>query len=431
MTIPQNVQINKPLGKNSISSLYVLFEDRSYYHDFIIPAIIQNFGFVPFGDLTKNNSLYGLVDEQLNVITPDSSFLKLIPSADNKDKLVMDFVADAFIEMNNYLASAVVIGKLSKNSPYFNLKSHRSYINPATVVNESQIRILSKFNTYANSNKSLYSSIIDEESFNKKYIDYIKNQIKNNFVITKSGIVLSTNFFNFVSGLVIDIAKDKADNDTIKYDKYLNVNDFDCFRDACKRFGFKIDVNVPWRIYADLNSPAMKEKSGNHIGYMQRYNLGGITDLFSKRYLVAYAEEIEHLKNYFYNSYSDFMKNNLYYELDYNKLQSCDFRKSVVRKRDLITREQYYQKFPDTYWLRLYTYFRNYETKRGLTQQQFENVVREANNYVKAGRNFPALTYVNDYFKQFKDVQYLSSLQANNKVVEQRVQSAFVSDLIF
>jgi hypothetical protein len=125
------------------------------------------------------------------------------------------------------------------------------------------------------------------------------------------------------------------------------------------------------------------------------------------------------------------MINNPYYELDYSKLESCDFRKGVVRKRDLITREQYYQKFPDTYWLRLYTYFRNYETRKGLTQQQFENIVREANNYVKAGKNLFALTFINDYFKEFKDVQYLSSLQANNKVVEQKAQSRFSPDLIF
>lgn len=422
---------SKPLGKNSVSSIYVLFEDRNYYHQVIIPAIIGTYGFVPFGDLIKENSLFGLVDNNLDVILPDISYFKKVPSANKEEKLVMDFVADAFNEMNEYLASAVLMGKISSKSPYVNLKAHKCYLNPQLTVEAFNTKLSKMFERQMNLDASFSSSITDAKTFNKKFISFLKNNINNDMPVTKSAVVLSTNFFNFVSGLVIDIAKDKADNDTVKFEKYLNTADFDCFRDACKRFGFKIDVNVPWRIYADLNSPAMNTQSGNHIGYMTKYNIKNPSDLFAKRYSPVFIEEINHLKQLFYTSYNYIFKNNKYYELDYKKLDICDFKKSTVKQRDLLSREEYINSFDDLYWLRAYIYFRNYETKKYLNQQQFENIVREAGHFLKINKYFQSLEFSNSFFKQYKDVQYFSSLQSGNKVVQQKAQSKSAPDLIF
>lgn len=97
----------------------------------------------------------------------------------------------------------------------------------------------------------------------------------------------------------------------------------------------------------------------------------------------------------------------------------------------MLTREQYFTAFPDTYWLRLYTYFKNYETKRGFKQQDFENIVREANNYVKIDKQFDALSYINNYFKQFKSVYYLSYLQNRRKKVETKAYNSGMPEIIF
>lgn len=422
---------SKPLGKNSVSSTYVLFEDRAYYRQVIIPALAANYGFIPFGDLIQSNALYGLINNNLDVIVPDTSYFSNIPSSNKEEKLVMNFVADAFNEMNEYLATAASIGKLSKNSPYVKLKAHKTYLSPQLTVDVTKNKLMKLFEQNVNSNMSMSSAIIDEKTFNKKYALFLKKNINNDLMITKSAIVLSTNFFNFASGLVIDIAKDKADNDSIKFEKYLITPDFVCFQDACKRFGFKIDVNVPWRIYADLNSPAMNQKSGNHVGYMARYNIRDVDDLFAKRYSPTFIEELNHLKKMFYDSYTYFFEKNGYYELDYKKLTKCDFNTGVVKKRDLLSREQYYSSFDDLYWLKMYIYFRNYETKKGLNQQQFENLVRESGNFLKVNKYYQSLEFANSFFKQFKDVHYLSSLQPKTNVVEMKAESRSMPDLIF
>jgi len=107
-----------------------------------------------------------------------------------------------------------------------------------------------------------------------------------------------------------------------------------------------------------------------------------------------------------------------------NKLCQADAKIYNVKERKIVTFDQFTKDFPDTFWLRLYTYFRNVETKRGLTQTQFDNIVREANQYVKYNRNNDAMKYINDYFKDYKYLAYVSSLQKNEEVVQDKVSNA-------
>lgn len=427
-----DITLPSPLGKNSVSSLKVLFEDRDYYHRLVIPAINASFeNQISFADLIKTESLYGLVDESLNIVLPIDGNMKEIASGDSDKKYVMSFVADAFNEMKDYLSKAAITGKINKNSVFCNLKAYRASVDKNILTNIVQVKLAVGFNKYALSNQALSAQIKDANTFNKKFFDYLKIQIKNNLPITLSSIVLSSNFSTFTSGLVIDIANDKADDDTIKYEKYFLDSAFNVFADACKRFGFKIDTNVPWRIMADLNSPAMKEKTGNHNGYMRRYNIGSVNELFNKKYTPTYLSELAFIREFFYKSYYQFVQQYPYYDPDYKKLDKCDFNNAVTGKRPLLTENQFYSLYPKTYWLRVYTYLRNYEEKRALTQQQFDNIVREANNFIKADREYSALEYINEYFKQFKNVHFLHSLQSTKDPVEQKIESNTMPDLVF
>lgn len=420
----------KPLGNNKVRSLSILYEDRKYYYDLIIPVIKNTSPSKVFANILNENALYGLVDENLNAIYPLENSLKKIPSATKEPKLVMDFVADAFNELNAYINTAAMVGKISKDGPFFNLKAYTAYVKPEVFSNIIETNYFDIFLGLMNKDKELSYKIKDAQSFNKQFIDFIKIRLKSNYPVTKTATVFSSNFSSFMSGLIIDIKKDKADDDTIKFDKYWNHPDFFFFVDCCKRFGFKIDINVPWRIIADLNSPAMLEKVGNHQGFMYRYNLNNASELFKYRYRKVAHDELEHLKTLFYNVYSRIVEELPTYEVDYKKIDICDFNNQTVFFRPSYTKEQYVQLFPDTYWLRLYVYLRNFEEKRNFKQQEFENVVREANNYVRIKRVIPALNFVNEYFKQFKDVTYFSSLQSGEQDVEQKIESAVINDLI-
>jgi hypothetical protein len=434
--IPINSKVdfpfNKPRGENSVRSTGVLFEDRKYYSEFILPYMelyLQRNDI--FGNLTEKNSLYGLVDTNMDVVAPLSLFMKEVPSSDNDKKYVLDFVADAFNEMNSYLKSAAAFGKFSKTSVFYDLKVSRAHDQEMKILGKSKEMWIYSFKEYLLNDLEEASTIKDAKTFNISFLKYIRNRLKVGKTITKTATILSSNFSSFLSGLILDIAKDKADNDTIKFDKYLSDKEFTTFCDACKRFGFLIDANQPWRLIADLSSPAMLGRQGNHIGYMTRYDIASVEDMFNIRFYKTYLDEIEYLKDLFYSAYQSLLKDYPFYDFDYKKLDICDFKQKTADARVKITKEEYSGLYKEKYWVRAYAYLRNYEELRGLKQQEFENIVREANNFVSINRTREAVIFVNSYFKQFKNIHFLSSLQGAEEVVEQRVETRYVSDLIF
>ena len=55
--------------------------------------------------------------------------------------------------------------------------------------------------------------------------------------------------------------------------------------------------------------------------------------------------------------------------------------------------------------LRVFAYFRNIETSSNLTQQKFDNIVREAQQLVRYGKQDEAIKYLNKYFDVFKQAK--------------------------
>ena len=134
------VSPDSPQGNNSISSLSVLFEDREYYYDYIIPFVDKKTnGLKTFGDLINENSLYGLIDNDFNAIYAKKSFMKDITSADSSTKYVLNFVADAFNDLNKYMLDAVLLGKIPRDSVFCNLKSYRAFIEPEKVFSTNKL----------------------------------------------------------------------------------------------------------------------------------------------------------------------------------------------------------------------------------------------------------------------------------------------------
>lgn len=425
--------ISKPLGNNSINSLTLLYSDREYYSEYIIPFIKKYTSpNLIFGDLLNKNALYGLVDEELNSIYPIETFLKRIPSATEEPKYVMDFVADAFNQLNAYLSTAALTGKISREGPFFNLKAHRAWVRPQVLLDYTEERLLNSFRDEINNNKILSSKLIDGKTFNKYFIQFLKSNIKSGVPVTKTSVLLSSNFSTFINGLMIDFKKDKADDDTLKYENYWNNKDFPCFADACRKFGFKIDVNVPWRLMIDLNSPAVikDETTGKHNAYLTNYGINNITELFSNRYQKTMLDELEYIKQLFFNIYTQIAVEFPYYELDYNKLTIEDFNKRTVFERPIYNKQSYEKLFSDTYWMRVYAYLRNFEEKRNLKQQEFDNIVRKANDFINIKRNEDGLNIINNYFKQFKEVYYFS-LQKQQEDVQLRADNLVLYDLVF
>lgn len=422
----------KGLGKNSTVSKSSLFEYRKNYTEYYIPEIkltatiipeedsnVLNYnGIVPFANTYMENSMFGCIDKEGDIIIPKSKDLGFVDvtgiNAAGEMKL-LNFVADAYKDFKDYCFNSITLGKVSADSPLMNFNITKAFtdINTVTV---SYLNIYTEtFKQQVIADKSLNNSIKDYKSFVNLFIDFLKKQVNYGRVVTKSSLVLHNFFSYFPSGMMFDIKSDRADDDLLKYNKYLNTPEFATFQRGCLRFGFKIDQNIPWRLLADINSPAM-------LPYLEKNGISSSDEIFTKYFKKAYLDDLEYLKEYFYQSYLYFLLDNEYY---FNDLQNLSFKQlmeninknSNVSRRYPVTREQFFKNFPNYYWLRLYTYFKNLETRRGFTQQEFDNVTRQASVYFQhPNRNFTgfATKFVNDYFKSYNHVIFYRALQAKS-----------------
>jgi hypothetical protein len=186
------------------------------------------------------------------------------------------------------------------------------------------------------------------------------------------------------------------------------------------RFGFTIDKNVPWRLYADLNSPAMKP-------YLEKYDIKSVEDLFKKRYKKVYIDDLIELKAAMYRAYLFFILDNE--EYDNSHINICS-NNIVKYKRKKISWQESLKLLDNNYWLRLYTYIRNYETDKGMTPNQFNNLVRDASEFIKYNKVLDAMKFVNKFFKDYKQVSYFYSLQPTMDMLELPVSNYSAPDII-
>jgi hypothetical protein len=92
------------------------------------------------------------------------------------------------------------------------------------------------------------------------------------------------------SGLVIEIA-DLDYGDDLAKKRFIESPNWELFVEACNQYGFMIDLNVPWRLVADIDSIGMQAFSG-----LRRFSTtGAILGLYKnihRDYMPLFVESV-------------------------------------------------------------------------------------------------------------------------------------------
>ena len=64
-----------------------------------------------------------------------------------------------------------------------------------------------------------------------------------------------------ITGLAIEIADVNAANDNAKMELFANSINWEFYLTAARSFGFMVDLDVPWRLVADIGSSVMLSAS--------------------------------------------------------------------------------------------------------------------------------------------------------------------------
>lgn len=371
-----NKQINTNNSTNSIAEIYSL---RTLYKDTILPDQYFPYKF----DLWYTNKFYGKIDLDNNAILPSERFLVNI-STDDTIVNVFDFVAFAYQDMVAYYKTLQQSNVASKaRSPYRTLIPVKGYTSIYEAYDTHSQTLFKSFLAFVQNQK-----INDFNDYYKLLLEFLKNTNKI-IPITRSSYVTSKINSLSSTGLSIELNNNyKFDDDLSKINFFINDTNFEVFLDAARRFGFFIDKNAPWRIVADISSPAM-------LPYMKRVGITTLEDFFRKRFYKAYKTDLPILKFYmteFYNSYVDLNP------ISFKQKLTCNSYINETVELKKLSQIVLEQRFDSSFFNRLYLYVKALETSQLWSQQEFENYVRNANQLTKFVGEDAGLDYMNSLF---------------------------------
>ena len=375
-------------ASNQLKETSLVFKSRYAYH--------RTFAGFSLIDLWNNVPLYGKVDTNYNIIYPSESFLKSV-SDEHGDVFALNFVTDAFQKMGDYLRQGELNGKISPESAFFyplRAADGWSSLNQQHyVVMNALWKGLLVYLDSSGANRSIYSF----DDFIIEFSRFLDIAVQTS-AITKSGFIMKSYCPHSVSGLTLELTKEKYSDDFVKVRKFLRDPAFPAFVDAATKFGFFVDKNAPWRLIANLASPAW-ETNPCLSEIMESYGGLSLDNIFDTYYYKTYKQDVELLKFYAFEFYNALVKAQS--EISIPEISSGGevFVKKVKRKPILSSSME--SKYSNLFWLQMYfdVRLKEMEARNDISERSYETIKKRIEMlYYRNGYNV-ALEFVNEKLK--------------------------------
>jgi len=279
----------------------------------------------------------------------------------------IDFVADAFNEMLKDFKKASINSRIVEGEKFDSLKPVRSFTDPKANHN---FLVRKKYEAFLSflSRENKNDSIFNFKTFLKYYFEYLEDTVYE-VPITMTGFLKSKFCPPRVSGLVIDLYSHSHMADDVKVEDYINSSNFCFFASAALKHGFSIDYNAPWRIVADLESPAMKQ-------YMSKRFISTYGGVLNYYYEPAHIYGFEEFKNSAFKLYNSYVRKRPLITLTHT-CPSGNLKQKLI-KRERITRLEFDSLYGDDYWIEKYIMIRNLEENNYLSAPAENMMVLDA-----------------------------------------------------
>lgn len=264
-----------PNGTNQ-SGARKAFHEKKFYDVNFFPTHI------PHIDLwEQNTALYGRVDPEGNGIFPDEAFLAPVPGS--KDLFAMNFVAEAYGELIQYLQSRRKERKIQSSWLLDQLIPKKGWVSMTSAHFQHVQAIVNSFKGWFAGQE-----LCSFQAFAKHFATYLEEmQGQANLSLEAFSKKGKSNIF--MSGLMISHQERGNSLDREKA-KWIKDPNFLFYCRASSNFGFLVDKHAPWRIVFSLNgkeSSLRASKAGLDKGPFSGYNvINNIDDQLVIRYLI-------------------------------------------------------------------------------------------------------------------------------------------------
>jgi hypothetical protein len=350
--------------RSNNESTIELFDKRLIYESDMVSVEYTNL----INFLFAEKYLYGRVSRnytpiEINLNATSLKNLAVTNKADANGFQAMDFVADAFNDLNAQFRNKVMSGQISANDQYLTtLEANKAYESPRK-----------QYSDYFRSIKNFIIDIFTDRELNFKnfqefiiHFEAILEDVMNIGPISYPAFIKSRRCTMEATGLVINIASLDYSNDEQKIEKFKNSPNWEFYLNACRSYGFSVDANNPWRLVADLGSPEM-------IQYARRYGRLSTDVVLAFNYMPAHITFYENFANLFLAMYNEIK--NEYVEKEY--CQNGNIISRIVTPVNY-TMETLMETFSKADFLKLYMKIRLMEEKEvNLNEMQKENLQRD------------------------------------------------------
>ena len=200
---------------------------------------------------------FGRMD--LNGFISQFIFDKNVDLIDVDTAKMLSYVAEAFLRMaeeyNARADSKICCRGLSEDTIIPKMKAIRSYEDPHTLRDAYLDRVYLEFfattlQQYVHSEKI--------KSIDDFYL-LLKNYLRGSGqTLTTPGFMESQESTVLASGLAVDIHDADPDDDAVKI-RFLEDPNFEIIANLALKYGFKVDINIPWRLIFDYRTPEFKK----------------------------------------------------------------------------------------------------------------------------------------------------------------------------
>lgn len=369
-------------------------------------------------DGIATNLLYGRIDADNDAILPKITSLQQVGKKTSTSVLVT-FFAQAVNEFrNNFTTERFGFQALKiRDSPYRDLRIVNGYQNADTIHSEMM-------ELYYETHVRQYLLTKSEQirDFHDFLILFLGDFFPNHMIpqrmpLTRSSFVISGKNTPLSSGLVVEFASADHNDDETKHKDFLLSPAYNVILKGAANYGLMVDKHAPWRMVANIASP-------NMLKYIQGKGLNINPDLATRLksdgtpftpkdvmnvfFEKVYLRDIEVLKRTIFSLYRKFLVTNSYFTQ--STVSNCDIRKAAAHEATLtqesIDRKNYSYEdlendYDQIYWLNQYLIIRLLEGGVRLNQERLVKQFDKIQNIVKYVSYEKALTYVNEYVKNY------------------------------
>lgn len=355
---------------NTLSTLALYYYRLLYSVDFSgknpsrgIKKSVTNFDY-------SERVLYGRVDNEMTPIMVHETQLRTLPADGEKTFRALDFVVSAFEDFQKAFKNAREKGQISPNQGFMTFPEAKSgYVSPTSHYMEYRTALFELFIEKIRSDKEANVKIKDFDSF-LPYFDQFVTDATQRAPFTFSSYMRSKYSSVKMTGLAIELLELDASRDERKVEMVYDNPNYPFYENMAIQFGFSIDKNVPYRLIADLNSPAMQR-------YMTAHGYDNYLTVLKRCYRKAWLPGYNNFKSLYAIYYNSFVRFNPSVVSPYMKKNGKYAGKRTVREtRDLIELNKTYG---EEWFLLKYAQVRNAEEGYPLSEARLKQVVKRAN----------------------------------------------------